>query len=145
MKKYTKAQILEMIEIDEIENIDDILENFEVGPLYEFLLNLRESSITNMYGAAPYLYMGKERIESKHSDEDFLDFDYEEENTNEKQKKAYEKVLEMADDVKSLMIDGTRNMFRKKRIEFDLDNLNLYIPKYARSIVQIYMSLFQLN
>ena len=87
---------------------------------------IRESSITNMLAAAPYLYMGRERI--KH------EFKYKEIHNEE----AFEEVLDHADQAQAEMINGVINYLEDKGIEGDMSNINKYLQRFATKIVQTY-------
>jgi len=108
----------------------DIFKNFNMRFLKTYLIAVRDSGITNMFGASPYLYMGKERIEHQFKYTPIHDED------------AFEKVLEMADQSQAEMINGTIKSLESKNIEPDLSNVNRYISRYATQVVENYMLLF---
>ena len=83
--------------------------------LNEYLKKVRESSIVNMFGAAPYLYMGKDRIEHE--------FKYKDIGNEE----AFEEVLEMSNLAQSEMIRGVMNVLDHEGKEYDLNTINGYI------------------
>jgi hypothetical protein len=91
------------------------------------LEKVRESGITNMFGASPYLYLGKERIEHE--------FKYHDINNEE----AFEKMLSMANQAQAEMVNGVINYLESKGIEENMDNINRYLRKFATMIVQNYM------
>ena len=92
-------------------------------------MDIRESGITNMFGAAPYLYMGKDRIEHEFKYKD-IDED------------LSEKVLERADQSQSEMINGTIKALEAQGKEESLANINKYISRYATMVVETYFHLF---
>ena len=92
-------------------------------------MDIRESGITNMFGAAPYLYMGKDRIEHEFKYKD-IDED------------LSEKVLERADQSQSEMINGTIKALNAQGKEESLENINRYISRYATMVVETYFHLF---
>jgi hypothetical protein len=94
--------------------------------LKKYLLMIRDSSITNMYGASPYLYMGRERIEHE--------FKYKDIHNEE----AFEEVLDHADQAQAEMINGVINYLEDKGIEGDMSNINRYLQRFATKIVQTY-------
>jgi hypothetical protein len=92
-------------------------------------MDIRESGITNMFGAAPYLYMGKDRIEHEFKYKD-IDED------------SIEKVLKRADQSQSEMINGTIKALEAQGKEESLANINKYISRYATMVVETYFHLF---
>lgn len=126
----TKKSITEIDDQNRVflKNID-IFKHFNMKFLKSYLMDIRESGITNMFGAAPYLYMGKDRIEHefkyKDIDEDLI-----------------EKVLERADQSQSEMINGTIKALNAQGKEESLENINRFISRYATMVVETYFHLF---
>lgn len=126
----TKKSITEIDDQNRVflKNID-IFKHFNMKFLKSYLMDIRESGITNMFGSAPYLYMGKDRIEHefkyKNIDEDLI-----------------EKVLDRADQSQSEMINGTINALNAQGKEESLANINKYISRYATMVVETYFHLF---
>ena len=87
---------------------------------------IREASFTNMYGASPYLYMGRERIEHE--------FKYKDIHNEE----AFEEVLDHANQAQAEMINGVINYLEDKGIEEDMSSINRYLQRFATKIVQTY-------
>jgi hypothetical protein len=108
-----------------MDNID-VFKYFNMKFLKKYLLMIRDSSITNMYGASPYLYMGRERIEHE--------FKYKDIHNEE----AFEEVLDHADQAQAEMINGVINYLENKGIEGDMSNINRYLQRFATKIVQTY-------
>jgi len=121
---------------DEIERSKKFMKNinafrfFNMKFLNEYLKKVRESSIVNMFGAAPYLYMGKDRIEHE--------FKYKDIGNEE----AFEEVLEMANLAQSEMIRGVMNVLDHEGKEHDLNTINRYIQRYSHMVLENYMNLF---
>ena len=111
-----------------LKNID-IFKHFNMRFLKSYLMDIRESGITNMFGAAPYLYMGKDRIEHEFKYKD-IDED------------VSEKVLERADQSQSEMINGTIKALNAQGKEESLENINRFISRYATMVVETYFHLF---
>jgi hypothetical protein len=107
-----------------------IFKNFNLNFLRTYLLAIRDSGITNMYAASPYLFMGRERIEHQ--------FKY----TPIHDEEAFEKVLEMADQSQAEMINGTIKTLESLDIEVNLENINRYLRKLSPQILEKYMLLF---
>jgi hypothetical protein len=112
-----------------LKNID-VFKNFNMKFLQKYLLAVRESSIVNMFDAADYLWLGRERIEHEFKYKDIHNED------------AFEKVLEMADQAKSEMIIGVMNVLENEGKEDILENVNRNIKRYAFKVLQNYMMLF---
>ena len=108
----------------------DIFKNFNMKFLKTYLIAVRDSGITNMFGASPYLYMGSERIKHEFKYRPIPDED------------AFEKVLSMADQAQAEMINGTIKSLESKNIEPDLQEINRYLSKYANQVLENYMLLF---
>ena len=112
-----------------LKNID-VFKNFNMKFLQKYLLAVRESSIVNMFDAADYLWLGRERIEHEFKYKDIHNED------------AFEEVLEMADQAKSEMIIGVMNVLENEGKEDSLENVNRNIKRYAFKVLQNYMMLF---
>jgi hypothetical protein len=108
-----------------MDNID-VFKYFNMKFLKKYLLMIRESSITNMYGAGPYLYMGRERIEHE--------FKYQDIHNEE----SFEEVLDHANQAQAEMINGVINYLEDKGIEQDMSSVNRYLQRFATKIVQTY-------
>jgi ribonuclease D len=98
--------------------------------LNQYLKMVRDSSIVNMFGAAPYLYIGKDRIEHEFKYSDIHDED------------AFNKVLENANLAQAEMINGVINVLKAEGKEESLENINRYIKRYATKVLMNYMNLF---
>jgi hypothetical protein len=108
-----------------MDNID-VFKYFNMKFLKKYLLMIREASFTNMYGASPYLYMGRERIEHEFKYKDIHNED------------AFEEVLDHANQAQAEMINGVINYLEDKGIEGDMSNINRYLQRFATKIVQTY-------
>ena len=106
-----------------------IVECFDTRFLGEFLEKIRQSGITNMFGASPYLYMGRERIENE--------FKYK----NIHNEEVYEEVLDMADESKYKMIDGVMKVIEKEGKEVSVGLANRYIQRCATLFLDYWMRL----
>lgn len=100
-----------------------IVEFFNTRFLSQYLEKVRQSGITNMFGASPYLYLGKERIEHE--------FKYK----NIPNEEAFEEVLEDADRAQSEMVQGVLKMLEKENVEPSLEKINRTIQRYATLIL----------
>ena len=81
-----------------------------------------------MMGAAPYLWMGRERIEHQHHYDEF-DGDRED---------AFNEVLDMADEVKNEMISGAIKTLEKQDKEITTRSVSRVVEDYARKMLIAY-------
>jgi hypothetical protein len=109
-----------------IMNNIELFKYFNIKFLKKYLLMVRESSITNMMGASPYLYIGRERIQHE--------FKYKDIHNEE----AFEEVLDHANQAQAEMINGVINYLNDKGIEEDMSSINKYLQRFATKIVQTY-------
>jgi len=121
--------------IDESFNEDPFYQNvdtfrfFKMKFFQEYLKKLRECGVTNMFGAAPYLYMGRQRMK--------VDFNY-----NNVENEICDEVLEMADQAQSEMINGVIKYMNENNREIEIEKVNRNVQKFATSIVVLYMNLY---
>ena len=106
-----------------------IIECFDIRFLGQFLEKVRQSGITNMFGASPYLYMGRERIENE--------FKYK----NIHNEEVFEEVLDMADESQTKMIDGVMKVIEKEGEEVSVELVNRRIQRYSTLFLNYWMRL----
>jgi hypothetical protein len=106
-----------------------IIECFDTRFLGEFLKKIKQSGITNMFGASPYLYMGRERIENE--------FKYQ----NIHNEEAFDEVLDMADEAQHKMINGVMKVIEKEDKEISVELVNRYIKRYSSLFLDYWMRL----
>jgi len=111
-----------------IKNID-VIRFFDFQFFRKYLDTLKESGIVNMFGASPYLYMGRDRI--KH------EFTYEEIPNEE----AFNQLLDMADESQAKMIDGIIKLLDDMGKESDLTNINSKLRRYSDKILNSWINL----
>jgi hypothetical protein len=103
----TKKQFLE--ETRKIENIPQeyvkYSRMYDMREIKKFLDLVRETGITNMFQASPYLYLGRERIAHEHHYDDM----------SEERSETFQELLDIADDVRNVMIRGAFNHYDSKR------------------------------
>lgn len=80
-------------QIDFLISNRDIRKNFNRNLIFNYLDKLRESGVVNMYESPKFLYSGKDWIDRYYGE-------------NPPNQEAFEEVLEMADNVKSELING---------------------------------------
>lgn len=129
--KLEKKQIKE----DEIHKANILYKNidtfrfFKMGFLRKYLLAIREASFVNMFEAAPYLWMGREKLEHE--------FKYKDIHNQE----AFDRVLDMANQAQSEMINGVINYLESNGIEETMENINKYLRRFATTILQNYINI----
>lgn len=126
-KSKKKGNITEM-DAKLIHDNREIFENFNMNLLWKYYKALQKSGITNMLGAAQYLYLGKERIAHE--------FHYKE--TNE----DFDEVLEMADEVKNNLISGVLKIMDKKDADYDLSRISSMVNRYSSKIVSLIIKIY---
>lgn len=97
--------------------------------LQKYLLKLRDSGITNMMVAAPYLWMGRDRLE------------HEMKYKNIPNEEIFEELLGMADQSQAEMISGTISYLEEKGQELDLNNINRDLRRNSSEIVGHYIDI----
>jgi wyosine [tRNA(Phe)-imidazoG37] synthetase (radical SAM superfamily) len=105
-----------------------LVKHFNMLYLKKYLNKLRESSVVNMLAASPYLYMGRERIAHQHHYEDF----------DGEREEAFERVLDMADEIKDEMIRGVIKILEKTNQEVTPRRASRQIEEYARKMLIAY-------
>lgn len=121
--KSRKSSVKESM--DDITRHSKTIKYFKMGILRKFLEKLRESGVTNMYAAGPYLWMGKERILNKHRYED----------TNEE----FDELLEMADEAQSLMINGCIKKLQDNGKEVSTESINRCLQRSSSDVLNFWM------
>jgi hypothetical protein len=106
----------------------DLFDNFDWKMIKEFLNHLRESGVTNMLGAVPFMISGKNWIERYYGE-------------NVPNPDAFEKVLKMADDVKNELISGSLKKIQsdKSSDNIELEKVERYVKQYARKFMSLFM------
>lgn len=132
LKKIQKKDITEISSLESnkilIKNID-IFKFFNMKFLQKYLIMVRNSGITNMFGASPYLYIGKNKIEQEIAYKD-LDSD------------DLEDVLENAEQARDEMIQGTVKYLEANNKEVSVENVQRSLPKLAIKVLENYMVLY---
>jgi hypothetical protein len=103
----------------------ELFRNFNVRILHRYFEELRKSSVTNMMGAAPYLYMGRERIKHEHH---YDEMDGEQED-------AFQVVLDMSDDIRDEMIRGSMKILEKSGKEVTPQSVERLMKAYSNKMV----------
>lgn len=114
-------------QIDFIINNRDVVLNFNRQKIFKYLDVLRKSGVINMFGAAPFLYSGRDWIDRYYGE-------------NEENNEEFQEVLEMADDIKNEMILGMLKTFKDNTPALgDMDHL---IRKLSNRMVNYWMMFY---
>lgn len=105
----------------------DIFENFDWRYLRDFLVAVRDAGPVNMFEAGPFLIGGKEWIDRYYGE-------------GREDDPEFQKVLEMADTAKDKMIAGTVKYLNKNKEEWELEDAERYLKKFAQKMMSIYIS-----
>ena len=104
-----------------------IFENMSLKPIMKFLELLRQSGLTNMMGARPYLLMGKQGITKElvyHKDGI----------------EGYEELVEAADDCKNEIIRGAMEILSSEGKDLELNSIERQIKKIMDGIMELYFT-----
>lgn len=132
LNKIKKKDITENDESDfnkrMLANID-VFVYFKMKFFQKYLIMVRNSGIINMFGASPYLYVGRQKIEEEMSYKDL-------------EGEQYDEMLENADKSRDLMIQGTVSFLEETGKEVSVENVKRFLPRFATKIVENYMFLY---
>ena len=126
-KKDIVENDAEMRRMNKLINNIESFKHFNIKFLRKYLYMVRDSGIVNMFGAAPYLYMGRDRIAHE--------FKY----NTPPDEELFEKVLDNANQAQAEMINGVINYLNSQNKEESLENINRYLPKFASMILENYI------
>jgi hypothetical protein len=133
LTKYDRWKIIDKEKIDESrpdkfyrEN-PEIFKNFDYRFLRNYLEKIRESGIINMFGAAPLLYAGAEHIDRYYGE-------------NPPNEEAFQEVLEMANDSKDKMIQGTVKCLEEKGKPIELESVQREIKNYSEKVWKFFVA-----
>jgi hypothetical protein len=138
----------------------DFFKYFNWPLIRRYLIKLRDSGVTNMNGAIPYLYIGSKRIEGLHGHEfvkdDYSDYDdedydfndnYNEDNEDDKsdknneepnRKESFDYVLKMADQIKNEFILGSMKVLESQKKEVTPRSVEKLFLKYCEKAMEVY-------
>jgi ribosomal protein L34 len=123
--KNRRKKVDESIDPDFARKNKNLVQDFEMAKMHKFYEALRKSSVVNMWGAAPYFWMGKDRLAHHHFYEEMDDDKAE----------SFEKVLDSADEIKNILINGTIKTLEREGKEVTLDSVKRVAERKARQIV----------
>jgi hypothetical protein len=124
MIERKKNRNIQESQISDLSDDSFLLKHFNMLFLKRYLNKLRESSVVNMFAAAPYLYMGKERLSHEHKYSD----------TNE----AFDELLDMADQSQREMVSGVISILEDEDKELSSENINSKLKRYSPKIIKFY-------
>lgn len=132
---YNNLDLTDFSDPDKLfKNLDFVIkfrEHFDLDFFYEFFDDLKESGIVNMFGAAPYLYLGSDKISSQ------IKFEYDDDIINQN---AAQRVIEKADRVKMELINNVMEYFRSEDAEISVDKIKRGIQKFSSIILATWMT-----
>ena len=111
--------------IDELINFSNVIKYFKMGKIKQYLDLLQKTGITNMFGASQYLYLGEDILRKKHYNEDSEEF---------------EELANMADEIKSIMIQGAMKIIEKEGREVSVESVGRKIQRWAPKVLNFWMS-----
>jgi hypothetical protein len=107
----------------------DKFKNYEVSKLIKYLTAVRDASFINMLQASYFLICGEERAE------------HETRYSNKTNKKAYQYVLDNADEVRDIMIRGAMKTLEDSNKEISPESVERLMRRDAQQFLLLYMTL----
>jgi hypothetical protein len=83
-----------------------------------------------MFAASPLLYSGKDHIERYYGE-------------NPPNPEEFDKLLDMADEAKDKMIQGTMSWMENNNKEIDVNTVNFRVQKLSQKILQLWRVFYQ--
>ena len=130
--KFKKKKITEQDETERHNNLYrniDVFTNFKMRYLHEYLKKVRDCGVVNMYQAAPFLYMGKDRMEHFFRYQDI-------------ENEICEEVLDMANMAQHEMVTGVIKVLESQGKEDSIEIINRYLQRYSQKVLENYINLF---
>lgn len=110
----------------------DLFEYFDWRFFKNYLTLVRDSGVTNMFGSAQFLYMGRERIDRYYGE-------------NPPNEDAFNEVLDLADRAKDKLVSGTVKFLKSKNKTIDIPTVTKYSESFAQNLFSLYVSFFNYN
>jgi hypothetical protein len=129
--KFKKKKITEQGDIERHNALYgnlDVFVNFKMRYLHEYLKKVRECGAVNMFTAAQFLYMGRDRMKNMFRYQNI-------------ESEICEEVLDMADMVQNEMISGVIKVLESEGKEVELNKINRYLQRYSQKVLENYMLL----
>jgi len=108
---------------------EELFDLFDWRFLRTYLKAVQKSGIVNMFGASPLLYCGSEHIERYYGED-------------REEDESLTDVLEMADEAKDKMVQGTIKWMEANNKEVSIDNANRYVRKLASKMLSLFMHFY---
>ena len=128
MIEKKKKKNIQEADMNDVTMQTQLLKHFNMLFLKQFLKKLQETSVVNMFGASPYLYMGKERIAHQHKYDD----------TNE----AFDELLDMANRAQGEMVNGVISVLEDEGKEITVEKINSSLKRYAPKVLKFYIDYY---
>lgn len=129
---HRKKKIDESIDAEFARKNMNLIRDFQIVKMRKFYEALRKSSVVNMFGSAPYFWMGKDRIVHEHFYTDMSD----------EQAEAFEQVLDSADEIKDIIIRGALKTLEREGKEVTLDSVKRVAERKTRQIVSLLQQVY---
>jgi hypothetical protein len=105
----------------------ELVGKYPLKKIFEYLNTLQKTGITNMFGATPYLYGGREWIQKQI---DYFDIE-EDENV--------EKLLDMSDEIKDSIISGALKRQEREETNDFIRSVERRVQQESKDILKIWM------
>lgn len=132
LRERKRKKVDESIDADFARKNMNLIRDFQIVKMRKFYEALRKSSVVNMFGSAPYFWMGKDRIAHEHFYTDMSD----------EQAEAFEQVLDSADEIKDIIIRGALKTLEREGKEVTLDSVKRVAERKARQIVSLLQQVY---
>ena len=132
LRERKRKKVDESIDPDFARKNKNLVQDFQMAKMHKFYEALRKSSVVNMFGATPYFWMGRDRIAHEHYYTDMGD----------EQAEAFEEVLDSADEIKNILINGSLKTLEREGKEVTLENVKRVADKKARQIVSFIQQVY---
>jgi|LakMenEpi03Aug12_release.lakeMendotaPanAssembly.Ray.scaffolds.fasta_scaffold133260_2 hypothetical protein len=120
-----KSKVNESKSVGDLANDSKILKYFKMLKIKKYLDLLQKTSVTNMFGASPYLYIGKDILRKEHYNQDSPEFD---------------ELLELSEDVKSIMIRGAMSILEDEGKEITPETVTRTMQRWAPKVLNFWMT-----
>jgi len=108
---------------------EELFDLFDWRFLRKYLKVIQKTGIVNMFGASPLLYCGSEHLERYYGE-------------NKEDNESFQEALEMSDEAKNKMIQGTVKWLEKNNKEVTVESANRYVRRLASKMVELYAAFY---
>lgn len=132
-KKHIKEQSGDQL-LDIFKKNKFLFKNFDLEFFRDFLIQLRNSGIVNMFGSSPLIYAGRDHIERYYGE-------------GREDDEEFQKLLDMADESRDKLIQGIMSYLSSKNEdlsfdEIDMNKVNSLAREISKNLLLIYMNTF---